>query len=145
MRSKPLLLILISIIIFFSACKKEEDEVLAPNQQTQDKDPLEEYGILNEWKLEARSVDGVSDLSIQCCDSIILKSDQIIDDFQGSFTARGLGYEKEGTFEVDTLEKLIYFEYDTILKTYNFRLSDKRITFSYNENDQFIEEWWVES
>tara|TARA_B100001063_G_C16776602_1_gene566018 strand:- start:6899 stop:7027 length:129 start_codon:yes stop_codon:yes gene_type:complete len=42
MRSKPLLLTLISILIFFSACKKEEDEVLVPNQQTQDKDPLEE-------------------------------------------------------------------------------------------------------
>lgn len=145
MRSKPLLLTLIFFLILFSACKKVEDEALAPNQQTQDKDPLVEYGILKEWKLEARSVDGVSDLSIQYCDSIILKSDEIIDDFMGNFTARGLGYEKKGNFKVDTLEKQIYFEYDTILKAYNFRLSDKRLTFSYNENGQFIEEWWVES
>lgn len=127
----PVLILI--ILILFSSCKTGEVETA---------DDLEQTGILGEWKLDSRSVDGIADLSIQCCDYITFKPDSEPQDLFGEFTATGLGYETSGVFELNSSTNTIHFDYDNSQKSYEFQVSPSSITFAYLENDQEIIEDW---
>lgn len=128
--------IAIQILAFFiilTSCKKQEAE------QT---DNLDQYGIFGQWKLEARSVNGVSDLSVQCCDYIEFIADAKLDDLKGAFTASGLGYSSDGAFELNLSSDSIQFDYADKQKVFQFQVSGDQVTFTYfDAGDRIIEAW----
>ncbi|MFP8487987.1 hypothetical protein ACKGJO_02720 [Gracilimonas sp. Q87] len=105
-------------------------------------DSLEQTDILGEWKLDSRSVNGISDLSIQCCDYIEFKTDDDPSDLKGEFRSYGVGYETNGLFELKDSDKTIQFVYNDVQRAYEFQLSDDRLTFTYPEDDSEIIEYW---
>lgn len=124
---------LLAFFLILANCKKQEAE------QT---DNLNQYGILGQWKLEARSVDGVSDLSVQCCDYIEFKTDTKLDDLKGAFTASGLGYSSDGYFELQLNNDSIHFDFADRQKVFEFQVSGDQVTFTYFEaGDRIIEAW----
>lgn len=126
------ILFAISLIVITS-CGVNEAEQL---------DNLEEIGLLGEWKLDSRSVNGISDLSIQCCDYIEFKTDNDPSDLKGEFRSRGVGYETNGLFELKDSDKTIQFVYNNVQRAYEFQLSGDRLTFIYPEDDSEIIEYW---
>ncbi|MBE0637089.1 MAG: hypothetical protein IH598_01045 [Bacteroidales bacterium] len=134
---KFFLVLILSILTVFSSCEKVEKKV-----EIETSDNLEQFGILGKWKLETRTINGITDLSIQCCDYIIFKPDSEPDNLKGEFTASGVGYETNGVFELNPSNSIIYFNYDNSQKSYEFQISDNLTTFTYNENNQEIIEDW---
>ncbi|MEP2058854.1 MAG: hypothetical protein ABJJ05_13670 [Maribacter litoralis] len=130
---KYLLVLLLAIFIMFAGCEKEEIE------QTDNLDP---FGILGQWKLETKTINGITDSSIQCCDYIDFKTDSELNDLKGEFMATGEEYETNGVFELNTLNNLIHFEFDNTQKSYEFRITDNLATFTYFENNQEVIEDW---
>lgn len=131
---KNLSTLLLGIFLLLTSCEKEE---IKPT------DNLNQIGILGQWKLESRAINGISDLSIQCCDYIIFNTDNNLDDLKGTFMASGVGYETNGEFELITSTNLINLDYDNIQKSYKFQISDSLTTFTYIENNEEIVEYWV--
>lgn len=120
-------------LLVLSSCEKDEVE------QT---DQLAPIGVLGQWKLEIRSVNGISSLAVECCDYLEFSTDSEPSDLKGAFRALGAGYETDGVFELNTSNNTIQFDYNDTQKLYGFQLSDDLITFTYSENDQDISEDW---
>lgn len=130
---KFLFILLFSIFTVFAGCEKDEVE------QT---DNLEQFGIFGQWKLETRVIDGITDLSVECCDYIEFKADNELDDLKGEFKAHGVGYETKGVFELLSSNNTIHFDYNNTQKSYKFQILDDLITFTYSEdNQEIIEDW----
>lgn len=130
-----IILLFISLSVLTS-CEKEEAE------QT---DNLVQYGIPGQWKLDIRTINGITDLSVQCCDYIDFKTDSVPDDLKGEFKAFGVGYETNGVFELNIAEGTIEFMYDDNQVLYEIQISDNILTFSYSENsDSIVEQWGKE-
>lgn len=125
--------ILILILTVLSSCEK--DEIQTP-------DNLEQIGVLGEWKLETRTINGISDLAVLCCDYIMFRTDNELDDLKGEFTAFGDGYETDGVFKLNTASNIIHFDYDNSQESYEFQISNDLITFTYDENSQEVIENW---
>lgn len=125
-------LIIIPIITLMSCEKEDLSQV----------NKLEQIGVLGQWKLESRVVNGISDLAVQCCDYIEFNSDGNSDGLKGKFKAFGTGYETNGEFELKNSNKTLQFDYDNTQKLYGFQISDEVITFTYSEdNHEVIENW----
>ncbi len=115
------------------SCEKDDTEQI---------ENLEQFGILGQWKLETRTINGITDLSIQCCDYIEFEADSEIADLKGKFLANGVGYETKGVFEIDTSKTTIQFDYGDTQKSYEFQISEDLIIFSYSEDNlEIIEDW----
>ena len=123
------------LIILFVLTSCENDEI----EQT---DRIEQFGILGQWKLESLTINGITDLSIQCCDYIEFKKDTDSDDLKGEFIAYGVGYETNGVFELITSNNTIQFDYDNKQKVYEFQILDNLIIFKYSDDNQKIIEDW---
>ncbi|MDZ7807548.1 MAG: hypothetical protein U5K71_10580 [Gracilimonas sp.] len=104
-------------------------------------DILEQTGLLGEWRLDSRSVNGISDMSIQS-DYIGFKTDDEPDDLKGEFRSYGVGYETNGLFQLNDSDNTIQFVYNDKQRSYEFQISDDRLTFTYPEDDSEIIEYW---
>lgn len=135
MKSKVFALSISIIVVTLTSCSKEN-----PGQEL---DALQQIGIPGQWKLEIRLVNGITNLAVKCCDYIDLKTNDQPNDLKGNFTSTGSGYETNGTFELDTIENTILFEFKNKQLLYSYQLDGNVLTFEYSENGQaVIEDWW---
>jgi len=135
---KFLLLLLISITAVFTSCEKDEEK-----GKIEPSDNLEHFGILAQWKLNSREINGISSLAVECCDYIEFETDNLPTDLSGLFNSNGVGYETNGVFELDILNESIEFAFDDKQKSYGIQISDTRIVFNYFENNDSIVEHWI--
>lgn len=119
---------------FVSSCEEKQVE---PN------DPLDQIGILGKWKLDSRSVNNISDLSVMCCDYLTFSKSGSNDDLMGHFIASGAGYENDGEFELNTSLDSIAFTRENEVLNYGVLISGERMTYFYQEDGDSITEWWV--
>lgn len=136
---KHLLILSLAITTLFTSCEKDEEK-----GNIEPSDNLEQFGILGQWKLDSREINGISSLAVECCDKIEFETDNLPTDLSGLFNSNGVGYETNGVFELDTLNDSIEFVFDDKQKLYGIQISDTRIVFSYFENNDSIVEHWVE-
>lgn len=130
---KNFIVSILSVIILFMSCDNTDIE------QT---DNLDQSGILGQWKLESISTNGISDLSILCCEYIQFIADDELNDLRGEFTTSGNGSSTNGVFELNTANNTIHFEYDNSQNSYEFHISNNFMSFTYEENNQEIIEGW---
>ena len=135
---KYLLVLFLAIITVFTGCEKDEEK-----EKIEPSDSLEQFGILGQWKLDSREVNGISSLAVECCDYIIFETDSIPTDLKGLFNSNEVGYETNGAFELDILNESIEFLYNNKQKLYGIQISDNRIVFNYSENNDSIIEHWI--
>ena len=130
---RKIVFLFITILIAITACENDEIER---------KDNLEKIGILGVWKLEMRIVDGIAHMAVECCDYIEFNTDSKPSDFIGEFEAYGIGYEKNGIFQVNSTNDTVLFDYDNTQRLYRFEVLDNSLSFYYSEDNQEIVENW---
>jgi hypothetical protein len=105
-------------------------------------DNLAQYGILGVWKLEARLRNGITDLAIICCDTLILRPDSQIADLKGEFTSVGIGFETNGIFTLNPPDARLHFDYTNASESRIYQVVDNSLSLMYSEeNDSIIENW----
>ncbi len=124
----------VASLLLITSCEEDQVESL---------DHLEQVGILGQWKLDNRSVNGIANLAVESCDSLHFDADSEPTDWKGMFRASGNGYARTGDFELDTLNRTIAFSYEDVLKWYSIQLTHNSIRFNYLENQDQIEEYWI--
>lgn len=130
--SKLTVLLALSLVALTS-CGKDEAEPI---------DRLEEVGILGQWKLEVRSVNGISSLALECCATIEFKTDGEPTDLKGAFTSTDTASEANGVFELNTATDTVQFNYGNTQLLYGFQISQDYLTFTYLEGDAEVVEGW---
>ncbi|MCH1401012.1 MAG: hypothetical protein L7U78_00655 [Schleiferiaceae bacterium] len=99
---------------------------------------------MGEWEISSRTVNGITDLSVQCCEFLELSSDSISNDLNGFwFYDDGFDTINEGTFTVDTLEGDIQFYNQNSSFTRNFVVVSYDVIYlEYNVGSTYFEEIW---
>lgn len=107
-------------------------------------DLLFDLGLMGEWEISSRTVNGITDLSVQCCEFLELSSDSISNDLNGFwFYDDGFDTINEGTFTVDTLEGDIQFYNQNSSFTRNFVVVSYDVIYlEYNVGSTYFEEIW---
>ncbi len=73
-------------------------------------DLLFDVGLMGEWEISSRTVNGTPDPTVDCCEYLELRGDGVLEDLSGFwFYDDGDTVQTEGTFTVDTLEGDIQF------------------------------------
>ncbi len=73
-------------------------------------DLLFDVGLMGEWEISSRTVNGTPDPTVDCCEYLELRGDSVLEDLSGFwFYDDGDTVQNEGTFTVDTLEGDIQF------------------------------------
>jgi len=90
-------------------------------------DLLFHVGLMGEWEISSRTVNGIPDPDIDCCQYLDLLGDSVLEDLSGMwFYDDGDTVQMEGTFTVDTVERDIlfyhqnsYFSLDYVVVSYD--------------------------
>ena len=107
-----------------------------------DIDTLANMGFYNAWKLESRVVNGISSLSVPCCETIVFQADSISTDLKGLFSAESNGTLSTGIFEIQPTYDSICFSFGNNQVIYAFTLNQTDLVFQFQEGDDLIEETW---
>lgn len=135
---KYLLRSFFAISLLCTSCEKNDEKGKIGTS-----DNLEILGILGQWKLESREINGISSLAVECCDYIEFETDNLPNDLNGLFRSNGLGYETNGVFQLDSSNETIEFTYNGDQKIYDLQIVDTRLVFKYLENNDSIVENWL--
>ena len=135
---KNSLILALTFITMLTSCEKDEENTNIANT-----DNLEQIGIISQWKLDSRDINGISSLAVECCDYIDFEMDSDPNDWSGLFNAFGTGYNTNGVFELDTSDETIDFSNNDDQRLYNIQISETRIEFNYMDNSDSIVEHWL--
>ncbi|MDR9401253.1 MAG: hypothetical protein RI558_07520 [Psychroflexus sp.] len=130
-----LFILIISLLI--TSCSDDDT-----GQEVKQSDNLEQHNVLGEWQLEVRTINGITDAAVECCDFITFSTDDIKNDLSGNFSANGTGYETNGTFDLNPTESIIQFNFDNEVLIYNYEINGNALSFTYEEDGDAIEELW---
>jgi hypothetical protein len=131
---KASIIVLLVSIFLIASCSKNE-----PAQY----DALEGTGLLGKWEIQKTIVDGIADLSAECCTFIEFNKDSHPDDLKGDFRSYGVGYETNGIFEVNTVNRTILFDYNNKQRSYVFDIEENLLALSYEDDGRQVMETWV--
>jgi hypothetical protein len=134
MQSRFLSGFILVLLLALTSCKKEEEVVVQP-------DRLEQVGILGAWRLQARAINGITNMSVHF-DTIEFETGSASDDLKGNFRSVSPGSETDGQFEVNTGEQTILFRFNDSELVYVFHIPGNDMTFTFTDDDDlFIEDW----
>lgn len=123
-------LITISIILL-SSCDKQIVEPDLPGM-------LEQTGILGTWEIHSYEINGITDLSVNCCEFTEFKEDSRPDDYNGTYRTYGPGYESTGIFTINPTNSTLSFGDSSSQTVYEYDIQDEYLTFIYSENEDEI-------
>lgn len=110
-------------------------------------DNLNELGILGAWEIRSVAINGISDLTVQCCRNIEFLPDGNNEDFIGSFTFNDKPSQSyDGVFTVDPTNQLITFQRDDndeFVYSFSINSSQDSLNFTFTQNDAVFEQDWV--
>ena len=131
--------IVLFVVIFSAAAGCGKDDIgYAPI------DHLALLGLPNTRVLHMRTVDGISDMAMPCCDTLTIATDDQPDDFTGRFAIASLGFDAEGSVAVNPEESSLLFSYNDTVQVRNYTVSaDGGLTLTYTQNGNQIAEDWV--
>lgn len=133
---RQILFLIISIFLF--SCTTDDD-----NNKTAT-NPLEELNLLGTWEISSRSFDGITPLTVFCCEFITLDDNTDTTDLIGNLTYMGNGIESNRVFEVSTSESTITFtNNDGNQLVMNYIIQNNTLQLQYTEDDVVIEEDWI--
>jgi hypothetical protein len=107
-------------------------------------DLLFDVGLLGEWEISSRTVNGTPDPTVDCCEYLELRGDSVLEDLSGLwFYDDGDTVQNEGTFTVDTLEGDIQFYHQNSSFTRNYVVVSYDVIFlEHYVGSTYFEEIW---
>ena len=110
----------------------------------QSDDLLFHVGLLGQWEISSRTINGVTDLSVQCCEFLELSSDSIVSDLSGLwYYDDGDTIMNQGTFLVDTVEGDIqFYSQNSSFTRHYVVVSYDLIYLEHYEGSTYFEEIW---
>lgn len=110
-------------------------------------DNLNELGIFGEWEINSETIDGISDLTVQCCRFIEFLPDSNNEDFSGLFNYSVQPTQSyDGIFTVDPTNQVITFQREgneEVMYSYTINNSQDTLSFTFTENEAVFEQDWV--
>lgn len=110
-------------------------------------DNLNELGIFGEWEINSETIDGISDLTVQCCRFIEFLPDGNNEDFSGLFNYSVQPTQSyDGIFTVDPTNQVITFQREgneEVMYSYTINNSQDTLSFTFTENEAVFEQDWV--
>lgn len=130
---------ILSAIVAFSSCKKEDNEPLPVNKV----DKLDEIGILGEWEIESRVINGIDDMLPICCEFLDFQTGSNKDDFNGNMRYAEIDRDIAGKFEIDQANMTIEFIFEDYNYPSNLEIKDNVMHLTYSNEGLVIEDAWV--
>lgn len=110
-------------------------------------DNLNELGIFGEWEINSETIDGISDLTAQCCRLIEFLPDGNNEDFSGLFNYSVQPTQSyDGIFTVDPTNQVITFQREgneEVMYSYTINNSQDTLSLTFTENEAVFEQDWV--
>lgn len=130
---------ILSAILAFSACKKESDETLPVNKV----DKLDDIGILGEWEIESRSINGIDDMLPICCEFLDFQTGSNMEDLNGNVRYLEIDRDIAGKFEIDQANMTIEFIFEDYNYSSKLEIKDNVMHLTYSNEGLVIEDAWV--
>lgn len=107
-------------------------------------DLLFDVGLMGEWEISSRTVNGTPDPTVDCCEYLELRGDSVLEDLSGYwFYDDGDTVQTEGTFTVDTLEGDIQFYHQNSSFTRNYVVVSYDVIYlEHYAGSTYFEEIW---
>ena len=119
---------LLLLVVFLASCEKEPSKPVGK---------LEELEILGTWEINAQTINGITDMSVLCCEFTEFMEDQDLNDHKGNYRTYGNGHESAGVFEIDPNNARILWG-ETNTQAYNYELQANQLRVSYvQENTSY--------
>jgi len=132
---KYLPILFLTFLMVLTSCQK--DKIDEP-------DRLEQFGILGNWRMQSRTICGITDM-IVLYDTIGFTTGVKNDDLYGEFISVSPGDKTDGQFEINPDNSTIHFNYDNKQSSYEFQISGNTMTFiSYEDDCEVITDWQKE-
>ena len=112
------------------------------NEPLEPADRLSANGLLAKWQRTSITINGITDMSVACCDTLHLMPDENPLDWQGLFTANGYGAPTNGQFLLDSTLAAITFFYDNKQLHYQLSLAADGLSFQYTADSLTVIEDW---
>ena len=125
------------ILLSLTACQRDE-EAASPVQ----KDKLQEFGILGNWEINNRLINGVSDMLPLCCEYLEFKTDGNKGDLIGKMTYEDPTRVLNGTFVIEEADMTIEFIFDDSNFKADLEMKDDEIRLVYEEAGNTIDDSW---
>jgi hypothetical protein len=137
---KILRLIIILPLLMATTCLDEE--IKFPN------DRLNDIWVLGPWEISSESINGISDITVNCCRFLEFVPDGDSSDFSGKFFYReGDRQVGQGSFTIDPNQKTIVFQQENQSESvYQYELDSGNdyVIFTFSENgSDFVQGWDV--
>ncbi|MCH6236024.1 hypothetical protein [Cognataquiflexum rubidum] len=117
-----------------------DEEIKYPN------DRLNDVWVLGPWEISGESINGISDLTVNCCRILEFVPDEDSSDFRGKFTYReGARQIGQGFFIIDPNQETIVFQReDQSESVYQYELDsgNDSVIFTFSENGSDIVQRW---
>ena len=119
-------------MVLFSGCEKADE---APGQVKK----LDATGILGTWEIQTYTANGITDMSIHCCEFTEFIDDDQPGDYNGLYKTYGPGYESNGIFTIDPDSSILVFGDSTDQTVYDYQIQNDNLTVYYTEDGDEIE------
>ncbi len=130
-KTRPSLLLAFSIILLAS-CKNQSTD-------PQETDLLRETGILGTWEIQTYVVNGIMDLSVECCEFTEFREDDQPDDYHGTYRTYGPGYESNGSFTLNVPNSTLTLDDPDNPRVFEYLIQDDQLRIRYTEDEDDIE------
>lgn len=109
-------------------------------------DKLLDIGVLGTWEISVESINGITDMTVNCCRFMDFVPDDNNQDLKGRFIYRdGERQISEGFFTVNPNQETIFFLWNDdkeLVYQYKFSNSFDYLTFTFSEDDlDFVQGW----
>ena len=105
-------------------------------------DSLSSSNILGRWEIRSRSINNISDMTVQCCEIYQFDSGNTPNDFSGNVMFSQNGVNLDGHFTLNEMDSTIDFTINGINRIFKFSTTDEGLTLKYElDGDFYLEKW----
>ena len=108
-------------------------------------DELEQIGIVGNWEISSRSINGITPLIALCCEFIEFKADENKEDLSGIYHWSDGQFSDSGIFKIDIINQALILQDENDEDVYEFLISESGQEFilNYFDNESLISESWI--
>ena len=104
-----------------------------------DPDKLAEVGILGTWEIHGQTINGITNMAVQCCEFVEFSPAGEPTDYSGDYKAYGGDYEVNGRFTVVVRTKTLTTFSEGRQEEFSYLIEDDFLEISYTDGSDLID------